>query len=829
MPDKIPFSEFTFRGSTYVLKDAVARAAIDQLNSFEYVVCTSAEDTPINITWGNVTGALLPDVDTTHKIYLVLSTNGTNDTYDEYLTIQNGNEYSWEKIGNTDVDLTGYVVKDNAVVTSSLSMGRLAGSTVGVSSTTLGQDLTASGRASYAEGIGKTGTHSIVVNGSTQPDITYGAIGAAAHAEGYQTTAYGANSHAEGNYSIASGTESHAEGSSTVASAMSAHAEGSATKAYAKSSHAEGTNSTANGENAHAEGYWTIADGDYSHTEGYKSNAIGNATHAEGNQTVATGLYSHAEGSLSKADGPGAHAEGTSTIANGNSSHTEGSSTKAFGVQAHAEGYRTQAMKQAAHAEGAATLAIGVFSHAEGYGVYSIGSHLTAEKNSTTGTVTSPLSNPIHEDQILVLDNGFYATITAISESRLSFTIDTAFDDDYSDVSFVVYAGRASGSYSHVEGQSTVASGTGSHAEGNCTTASGGTSHAEGAYTEASYNYSHAEGYYAQASNIAAHAEGNNTIASGHSSHAEGFRSTSSGTMSHAEGYQSTASGYGAHAEGYQSTASGYYAHAEGALTEASGAYSHAAGSRTIANGIYMNAIGKYNIADTPFPAWEANHQYEVGDRVVISNGGGRICNTANNDAEYDSSKWDKFPISTEEGTLFVVGNGEDDENRSNAFRTDIGGNGYFSGDVYAEYDSETGIGKKLATINDLPDVPVQDVQVNGASVLNQNGVANVPIADSNIAGVIKADSYYGAYVNANGKLQINPSELAMIPAGTNAYRPIVPSTQHAAAFYGLAKAAGDITQSQSNNSVGTYTLEAKAAIQTMLGIETGTEVVRLI
>ena len=442
MPDKIPFSEFTFRGSTYVLKDAVARAAIDQLNSFEYVVCTSAEDTPINITWGNVTGELLPDADTTHKIYLVLSTNGTNDTYDEYLTIQNGNEFSWEKIGNTDVDLTGYVVKDNAVVTSSLSMGRLAGSTVGVGSTAVGQDLIASGRASYAEGIGKTGTHNIIVNGSTQSDVTYGAIGTAAHAEGLWTTAYGADSHAEGDYSIASGSDSHAEGSSTVASARAAHAEGSATKAYAKASHAEGTNSEADGENSHAEGFWSIADGSASHAEGYKSNAVGQYSHAEGNQTVANGSASHAEGSLTKANGSQAHAEGASTIAEGGGSHAEGVSTKAIGGESHAEGYWTYAIKQAAHAEGLNTLAIGMYSHVEGYGIRFSGTHLSAEKDNTICTVTSPLSTSFKEDHVLVLDSGFYATIVSISDDRLSMTVDTAFDDDYTDVSFSVYTGK---------------------------------------------------------------------------------------------------------------------------------------------------------------------------------------------------------------------------------------------------------------------------------------------------------------------------------------------------------------------------------------------------
>jgi hypothetical protein len=37
--------------------------------------------------------------------------------------------------------------------------------------------------------------------------------------------------------------------------------------------------------------------------------------------------------------------------------------------------------------------------------------------------------------------------------------------------------------------------------------------------------------------------------------------------------------------------------------------------------------------------------------------------------------------------------------------------------------------------------------------------------------------------------------------------------------FYGLAKAAGDVTQSVSSNTVGIYTTEAKAAIKSMLDI----------
>lgn len=54
---------------------------------------------------------------------------------------------------------------------------------------------------------------------------------------------------------------------------------------------------------------------------------------------------------------------------------------------------------------------------------------------------------------------------------------------------------------------------------------------------------------------------------------------------------------------------------------------------------------------------------------------------------------------------------------------------------------------------------------------------------------------------------------------GTGVYRPIVSSEGHTATFYGLAKAAGDTTQSSSSNAVGNYTDSAKTAIKNMLGV----------
>ena len=53
------------------------------------------------------------------KIYLVShvhnSTGNYADSYDEFITIEKGGAYSWEKIGNTDIDLSGYVKKTTTI------------------------------------------------------------------------------------------------------------------------------------------------------------------------------------------------------------------------------------------------------------------------------------------------------------------------------------------------------------------------------------------------------------------------------------------------------------------------------------------------------------------------------------------------------------------------------------------------------------------------------------------------------------------------------------------------------------------------------------------
>lgn len=69
------------------------------------------------------------------------------------------------------------------------------------------------------------------------------------------------------------------------------------------------------------------------------------------------------------------------------------------------------------------------------------------------------------------------------------------------------------------------------------------------------------------------------------------------------------------------------------------------------------------------------------------------------------------------------------------------------------------------------------------------------------------------------------PSEINDAAAGkTTTYssskiEELVTSKQDENTFYGLAKASGDTTQATSDNPIGTYTDEAKASIQEMLGI----------
>ena len=94
-----------------VSSDAV-KSYVDSLitNRWKYIVSNSAATTPNKASYNGTTGTLAPSANTEYIIYLVPHTHEANkDIYDEWITVKNGSTYAWEKIGNTDVDLSGII------------------------------------------------------------------------------------------------------------------------------------------------------------------------------------------------------------------------------------------------------------------------------------------------------------------------------------------------------------------------------------------------------------------------------------------------------------------------------------------------------------------------------------------------------------------------------------------------------------------------------------------------------------------------------------------------------------------------------------------------
>jgi Glu-tRNA(Gln) amidotransferase subunit E-like FAD-binding protein len=119
-------------------------------------------------------------------------------------------------------DLSIYAEKDNATFTSSISLGRKAGTLINVNSFAVGNDVTAKGENS--------------------------------HAEGSNTVAGGTNSHAEGSLTITAdnATASHAEGLGTQATAIGQHVEGRYNEANINYAHIVGNGtSDTDRSNAH--------------------------------------------------------------------------------------------------------------------------------------------------------------------------------------------------------------------------------------------------------------------------------------------------------------------------------------------------------------------------------------------------------------------------------------------------------------------------------------------------------------------------------------------------------------------------------------------------
>lgn len=115
----------------------------------------------------------------------------------------------------------------------------------------------------------------------------------------------------------------------------------------------------------------------------------------------------------------------------------------------------------------------------------------------------------------------------------------------------------------------------------------------------------------------------------------------------------------------------------------------------------------------------------------------------------------------------------------------------------------------------------IADVQINNSSIVG-NRIANIPVADVSTLGTVKVASststLTGIRIQQDGLLRITEASSDRIKGGTVENNPISPVHQHESVFYGLAKVAGH-DEASSTETLGTYTPEAKGAIQQMLGI----------
>lgn len=97
-------------GNDYGIYDYEARRAIEAIvGGLTFVKSTDAATTPQGVVWDNggtaVTGTLIASASTADKIYLVpATTTSGKDVFAEYITVLDGGTYSWEKLGDTEID-----------------------------------------------------------------------------------------------------------------------------------------------------------------------------------------------------------------------------------------------------------------------------------------------------------------------------------------------------------------------------------------------------------------------------------------------------------------------------------------------------------------------------------------------------------------------------------------------------------------------------------------------------------------------------------------------------------------------------------------------------
>lgn len=153
-------------GNTYDIKDAVARQAI--AGGVAFIVAWNGSSTPtaanipagITVTYNDTdyTGSLSAENAQAGAFYLVYNSNTANNAYSEYVAVGAAGSKTWEKLGDTTVDLSdlgALAYKDSVTLNKGDGVGVLGSSatfTTTVTPTTTNIKATASGGAVTASG-----------------------------------------------------------------------------------------------------------------------------------------------------------------------------------------------------------------------------------------------------------------------------------------------------------------------------------------------------------------------------------------------------------------------------------------------------------------------------------------------------------------------------------------------------------------------------------------------------------------------------------------------------------------------------------------------------
>ena len=395
-----------------------------------------------------------------------------------------------------------------------------------------------------------------------------------------------------------------------------------------------GDKSTALGENNEASGVWSFVTGVGNVATHMKSSVVsGENNVVKSNNGIASGFNNGVFGHCSCAEG------------NGNQIGTEDApDSRDKAMCCHAEGKDNIIDKHSfIHVQGLGNIGKGSCSDVSGK--YNI-----PDEDSKYAKIVGNGASDKNRSNAHTLDwkgNGWFAgklsqegTPSSDNDLTTKKYVDTGLSDkadkNHAEITGSLSMGRLKGS----------AIGSNSATFGTNNVATSGNSFASGYGSNATGNVSFAGNAHTTASGYASFAIGENTLASSSKSYAEGHYTTSSGTASHAEGYSSIASNTGSHAEGFQTNATGGASHTEGANTIASGDSSHAEGQ-------FNSAIGNYSHA-------EGLHNYAYSDSGHVQ---GRY-------ASHD----------TLEQYAHIIGNGTNNEHRSNIHTVDWNGNGWYKG-----------------------------------------------------------------------------------------------------------------------------------------------------